>query len=222
VASSAVAPRREQRRARWISPPAHDSGAGVLQRGHQTKTFGYWGWYYFANPSGFNSIAPRRAKVYNDTLYRAAWTVLDIHELANTVPVAPTIGSVTTPRPIRRSSAGRDLHGAQRRRVADSHSLLGGEDVGRAAGEQRRQRHELRLADGPPPLSVSIPAPRRRPVRRERKQVRHRSDQRPAGARLHRPGRRAHPRRLRRGDRPVPVQTAGVPSGRGTSTTARP
>ncbi|MGK2855788.1 MAG: PKD domain-containing protein [Thermoanaerobaculia bacterium] len=40
---------------------------------------GYWNWYYRATPTGFNRVAPRRAKFYGDYLYHAATTLFDIH-----------------------------------------------------------------------------------------------------------------------------------------------
>ena len=46
----------------------------------------YWGWYYSGNysstsGSGFNRVMPFAAKVVDGYLYRAAWTLFDVHSL---------------------------------------------------------------------------------------------------------------------------------------------
>lgn len=46
----------------------------------------YWGWYYRANPTGFNYVAPRTGKFYGSYFYRAANTVFDIHRRTSTAP----------------------------------------------------------------------------------------------------------------------------------------
>jgi len=67
----------------------------------------YWGWYYFACPTGFNDFRPMHAKFHptNGHLYRAAHSVLDSHELTGTVlptcsfswsPLAPEVGDPVT------------------------------------------------------------------------------------------------------------------------------
>jgi len=50
----------------------------------------YWGWYYHGNQSGFNNIDPRVAIFDGSYLYRAALSVLDIHQWA-LPPVRPTV-----------------------------------------------------------------------------------------------------------------------------------
>jgi PKD repeat protein len=55
---------------------------------------GYWGWYYMNCPTGFNLIGPRRARVYNGVLYRAAYNLMDAHRL-QTGPVPAHVDSVT-------------------------------------------------------------------------------------------------------------------------------
>lgn len=42
---------------------------------------GYWGWYY--EPCfGYNSVAPRHAKMKGNVLYRAAYSILDSHQVS--------------------------------------------------------------------------------------------------------------------------------------------
>jgi len=41
---------------------------------------GYWDWYYRGNPTGFNDVMPRRGKFVGDFFYRAALSILDIHQ----------------------------------------------------------------------------------------------------------------------------------------------
>jgi PKD repeat protein len=55
---------------------------------------GYWGWYYMNCPTGFNLIGPRRAKVFNGILYRAAYNLLDAHRI-QTGPVPARVDAVT-------------------------------------------------------------------------------------------------------------------------------
>ncbi|MCM2317114.1 MAG: PKD domain-containing protein, partial [Thermoanaerobaculia bacterium] len=62
---------------RDITPPD-----GVAE-GYAT---GYWNWYYRATPTGFNRVAPRRAKFYGDYLYHAATTLFDIHRRSGGAP----------------------------------------------------------------------------------------------------------------------------------------
>ncbi|HVT57548.1 MAG TPA: PKD domain-containing protein [Thermoanaerobaculia bacterium] len=51
---------------------------------------GYWGWYYRANPTGFNYIAPYQGKFDGGSyFYRAAFAVLDVHQhVGATIPTA--------------------------------------------------------------------------------------------------------------------------------------
>jgi PKD repeat protein len=46
----------------------------------------YWGWYYMNCPTGFNLVGPRRGRVYNGVLYRAAISLLDSHRITNVDP----------------------------------------------------------------------------------------------------------------------------------------
>lgn len=46
---------------------------------------GYWGWYYFLSPTGFNHVRPLRAKVSAGHVYRTAWSILDVHAISPTV-----------------------------------------------------------------------------------------------------------------------------------------
>jgi PKD repeat protein len=55
---------------------------------------GYWGWYYMNCPTGFNLIGPRRARVYNGVLYRAAYNLMDAHRI-QTGPVPAHLDGVT-------------------------------------------------------------------------------------------------------------------------------
>ena len=41
---------------------------------------GYWGWYYYGNPTGFNWVMPRTAKFQGNFLYRAAYGLMDVHK----------------------------------------------------------------------------------------------------------------------------------------------
>jgi hypothetical protein len=60
-----------------------------------TPRTGYWGWYYRGGSTGFNGVMPRRAKFYNEYLYRAGLSILDIHR--HTVGVPPTAGFTWPP-----------------------------------------------------------------------------------------------------------------------------
>lgn len=51
---------------------------------------GYWGWYYFGNPTGFNWVMPRSGKFHNNYFYRAAYSLFDIHKFNGNLP--PTAG----------------------------------------------------------------------------------------------------------------------------------
>jgi PKD repeat protein len=59
---------------------------------------GYWGWYYMNCPTGFNLIGPRRARVYNGILYRAAYNLMDAHRI-QTGPVPAHVDGVTVSPP---------------------------------------------------------------------------------------------------------------------------
>jgi len=54
---------------------------------------GYWGWYYYGNPTGYNWVMPRTAKLATAAngktyLYRAAFGLFDVHELKGSTPTA--------------------------------------------------------------------------------------------------------------------------------------
>lgn len=55
---------------------------------------GYWGWYYMNCATGFNLIGPRRARVFNGIVYRAAYNLLDAHRI-QTGPVPARVDAVT-------------------------------------------------------------------------------------------------------------------------------
>jgi len=61
----------------------------------------YWGWYYRGNPTGFNSIMPRSGKFVGNFFYRAALSLLDIHQWNSNGNPSPTIfvGGPTTGAP---------------------------------------------------------------------------------------------------------------------------
>jgi chitodextrinase len=61
----------------------------------------YWGWYYRANPTGFNNIMPRYGKFVGNYFYRAALSLLDIHQWNSSGNPAPSIfvGGPTTGAP---------------------------------------------------------------------------------------------------------------------------
>jgi PKD repeat protein len=71
----------------------------------QVDVDGYWGWYYDAcflgtvGGPGFNNVRPRRGKVAGETFYRAAFSVLDSHRMAEELeadflwtPATPFVG----------------------------------------------------------------------------------------------------------------------------------
>jgi hypothetical protein len=45
----------------------------------------YWSWYYSKSPTGFSLVMPRMGKFNGGYFYRAAWTLLDVHQL-NVLP----------------------------------------------------------------------------------------------------------------------------------------
>lgn len=47
---------------------------------------GYWQWYSRSTATGFNWVAPRRAKFNNEYLYRAAVGIFDVHKLGSAKP----------------------------------------------------------------------------------------------------------------------------------------
>lgn len=51
-----------------------------------THPDGYWGWYYFGNPTGFNWVMPRLGKFHNNYFYRAAYALFDIHKYSGNLP----------------------------------------------------------------------------------------------------------------------------------------
>ena len=46
----------------------------------------YWGYYYEGNASGYNQVMPRVAVFDGTNLYRAAWTLFDIHSFLDADP----------------------------------------------------------------------------------------------------------------------------------------
>lgn len=58
------------------------------------KEVGYWSYYYPSRSTGFNRITPRVGKVVGDYLYRAAWTLFDVHRLKS---VGPSISVSAAP-----------------------------------------------------------------------------------------------------------------------------
>lgn len=57
----------------------------VTPQGHAS---GYWGWYYWGNPTGYNWVMPRTAKFYGNYLYRAAFGLFDVHQYKGNLPPA--------------------------------------------------------------------------------------------------------------------------------------
>jgi PKD repeat protein len=51
----------------------------------------YWGWYYRGNPTGFNQIMPRTGKFVGNYFYRAALSLLDIHQWNSNGNPSPSI-----------------------------------------------------------------------------------------------------------------------------------
>lgn len=47
---------------------------------------GYWGWYYWDNPTGFRYVAPYRGKFWKNHFYRAASSIFDAHVLIRDLP----------------------------------------------------------------------------------------------------------------------------------------
>ncbi len=60
--------------------------ANPVEQTPQTHPGGYWGWYYKDNPTGFWNIAPYTGLVSGNHFYRAAFGLLDVHELLGDVP----------------------------------------------------------------------------------------------------------------------------------------
>lgn len=56
---------------------------------------GYWQWYSRLTATGFNWVAPRRAKFNNEFLYRAAVGIFDIHKLGSAKPNPAFVSSPT-------------------------------------------------------------------------------------------------------------------------------
>ena len=70
-----------------ISPhTTHNVGGNVVD---------YWGYYYEGNASGFNQVMPRVAMFKDNYLYRAAWTIFDVHQLVNVQPAVGVSGPAT-------------------------------------------------------------------------------------------------------------------------------
>ncbi len=59
---------------------------------------GYWGWYYSRNDTGFQNMAPMEAVVHNGYVYRAAWTILDVHQILGAAP--PVADFTWSPQPV--------------------------------------------------------------------------------------------------------------------------
>ncbi len=51
-----------------------------------TDKGGYWGWYYPGNSTGFTNVNPRFAQMWNGYLYRAAYSLMDVHQYVGSVP----------------------------------------------------------------------------------------------------------------------------------------
>jgi len=62
----------------------------------QGGTAGYWGWYYRGNDTGFNSVMPRIGKFVGPYFYRAAMSILDVHQWIPPA-TAPTASFTYTP-----------------------------------------------------------------------------------------------------------------------------
>jgi PKD repeat protein len=57
----------------------------------------YWGWYDVGSPTGFASVMPRAAKFYGEYLYRAAWSIFDIHRWTRGTPTPPVASFTWSP-----------------------------------------------------------------------------------------------------------------------------
>jgi len=64
---------------------------------------GYWGWYYAGNATGFTNVAPVEAVVHNSYVYRAAWTILDVHQILGASP--PVADFTWSPQPVYQGQA---------------------------------------------------------------------------------------------------------------------
>src|SRR5262249_49186977 len=53
-----------------------------------TPPTGYWGWYYRGNATGFPFVMPRKGRFSGQYFYRAAFAIMDVHQLVGAV--APT------------------------------------------------------------------------------------------------------------------------------------
>ncbi|HEV7506653.1 MAG TPA: PKD domain-containing protein [Thermoanaerobaculia bacterium] len=56
---------------------------------------GYWGWYYESCATGFNWVSPQMGKFYGNNFFRAAYSLLDVHQLAAAQP--PTANFTWSP-----------------------------------------------------------------------------------------------------------------------------
>ncbi|HEY0782236.1 MAG TPA: PKD domain-containing protein, partial [Thermoanaerobaculia bacterium] len=66
-----------------------------ITRANQGVPSNYWGWYYRANPTGFNYVMPRSGKFNGDYFYRTALAIFDFHKRA--VASAPTASFTYSP-----------------------------------------------------------------------------------------------------------------------------
>lgn len=56
----------------------------------------YFDWYYRGSATGFNYMTPRAAKIKGEYLYRAGFSIMDVHRVrVNQPPTAPAIGSLS-------------------------------------------------------------------------------------------------------------------------------
>jgi PKD repeat protein len=55
----------------------------------------YWSWYYSKSPTGFSLVMPRVARFKDGFLYRAAWTIFDVHRRGSLTPTINISGPST-------------------------------------------------------------------------------------------------------------------------------
>jgi PKD repeat protein len=70
---------------RDITPPSTGNG-------------GYWGWYYRANPTGFNNVMPRKGMFWGQNFYRVAQSIFDVHKHVGAV--APSAAFTWSPQTV--------------------------------------------------------------------------------------------------------------------------
>ncbi len=75
-----------------VSDPAHP-----VEITPTVSPLGYWSWYYELCSTGFNWVSPQMGKFYGNNFYRAAYSLLDVHQFVGAQP--PTANFTWSPQP---------------------------------------------------------------------------------------------------------------------------